>query len=472
MYDKLDKNQIEIYSENINQVFKNIFLESCSIMLYDFMDFIFSIENNYTIYDFDLIIQRKKEKDLEFYKELSETQIFQNFIQNMINNKNSYALFINTIKNVQEKYIIDIDRKKGIKWKNSIKRKVQLKDIEAKTSLFSLPHHLIKTSLDNTIKYIFKIEKDSWTKINNTYISKNENEFISESNRISNNIGIIDEKLYKSQNEIERFIIPEELYNYQKDNKDYVNELEKPIKTVYIKNNNNLNKHNLRNEFYLNEEEKEQMKENFKNTILSLLKNESNISIDNSLTFVYSTTGRNILSKLIYKKGFKVVKKIKEECFISLTKICLNALIAICNINENEETLDLAVKITQSAFCYCKENDVNAFLIDELRSKLGKDYFMWIKQSFWNTWQNIENYFGINDYRSYCDVLKYDFIFKLLRLKIDKEFIFKYLKYSLEEKMNLLLEDESSNEDLIKKYSDLYNNTKNDFITIIDSENY
>ena len=38
--------------------------------------------------------------------------------------------------------------------------------------------------------------------------------------------------------------------------------------------------------------------------------------------------------------------------------------------------------------------------------------------------------------------------------------------------MNLLLEDESSNEDLIKKYSDLYNNTKNDFITIIDSENY
>ena len=97
---------------------------------------------------------------------------------------------------------------------------------------------------------------------------------------------------------------------------------------------------------------------------------------------------------------------------------------------------------------------------------------MWIKQSFWNTWQNIENYFGINDYRSYCDVLKFDFIFKLLRLKIDKEFIFKYLKYSLEEKMNLLLENEASNDDLVKKYSDLYNNTKNDFITIIDSENY
>ena len=471
LYDKLDKNKVELYSENINHVFKNIFLESSSIMLYDFMDFIFNIENNYTIFNFDLIIHRKKEKDAEFYKELSETQIFQNFIQNMINNKNNFPLFINTIKNVREKYIIDIDKKKGEKWKNSMERKVQLKDIQTKTSLFSLPNHLIKTSLDNTIKYIFKIEKDSWTKINNNYINKNENEYISESNRISNNINIIDEKLYKSQNEIVRFIIPEEIYNNQKESKDYINDLEKP-KTIYIKNANNLNKHNLRNELYLNEEEKEEMKENFKKIILSLLKNESNISIDQYLTFVYTTAGRNILSKLIYKKGFKVVKKIKEECFISLTKLCLNALISICNINENEETLDFAVKITQSAFCFCKENDGNLYLIDELRSKLGKDYFMWIKQSFWNTWQNIENYFGINDYRSYCDVLKFDFIFKLLRLKIDKEFIFKYLKYSLEEKMNLLLENEASNDDLVKKYSDLYNNTKNDFITIIDSENY
>ena len=471
LYDKLDKNKVELYSENINHVFKNIFLESSSIMLYDFMDFIFNIENNYTIFNFDLIIHRKKEKDAEFYKELSETQIFQNFIQNMINNKNNFALFINTIKNVREKYIIDIDKKKGVKWKNSMERKVQLKDIQTKTSLFSLPNHLIKTSLDNTIKYIFKIEKDSWTKINNNYINKNENEYISESNRISNNINIIDEKLYKSQNEIVRFIIPEEIYNNQKESKDYINDLEKP-KAIYIKNANNLNKHNLRNELYLNEEEKEEMKENFKKIILSLLKNESNISIDQYLTFVYTTAGRNILSKLIYKKGFKVVKKIKEECFISLTKLCLNALISICNINENEETLDFAVKITQSAFCFCKENDGNLYLIDELRSKLGKDYFMWIKQSFWNTWQNIENYFGINDYRSYCDVLKFDFIFKFLRLKIDKEFIFKYLKYSLEEKMNLLLENEASNDDLVKKYSDLYNNTKNDFITIIDSENY
>ena len=153
-------------------------------------------------------------------------------------------------------------------------------------------------------------------------------------------------------------------------------------------------------------------------------------------------------------------------------KICLNSLIAICNINENEETLDFAVKMTQAAFCFCKENEQDIFLIDELRAKLGKDYFMWIKQSFWNTWQNIENYFSINDYKSYCDVIKYDLVFKLLRLKIDKEFILNYLKYSLEEKMNLLLEDENTNDDLNNKYSDIYNSTKKDLIEIIDSSHF
>ena len=246
LYNELDKNEQEIYSENINHIIKNIFLESCAIMLYDFMDFIFNIENNYTIYDFNFIIERKKEKEKVFYRELCDTQIFQNFIQNIINNKNNYALFINTLRNIKEKYIIDYDKKKGIKWKNCIERKIKLKDIQNKTSLFNLPNHLIKSSLDNTIKYDFIINKDSWSKLNNNnkYII---NEYISESNRNSNNNIIIDENLYQSETKIERFVFPDEI-NENKINKELINGYEKPIKAIYIKNKNNLNKHNIINE--------------------------------------------------------------------------------------------------------------------------------------------------------------------------------------------------------------------------------
>ena len=467
VYISLDKYNQEIYAENINNIIKNIFLESISILLYDFMDFIFNVENNNTILNFDMLI-KKKQKDVEFYKELSDTQNFQNFINNILNNRNDFSLFINTLKNIQEKYIIDNDRKKGIKWKNYLERKIKLRDIQTKSSLFNLPNHLIKSSFDNTIKNIFIINKDLWSKFNIN--NNNDNKFISESNRTSNNITIIEENLYKKEEKIERFTLPEEINENKNENKDDINDFEKLIKVKHLKYNN-INKYGLRNEFDLNDEEKEKMKENFKNILLSLFKNEQNIAIDECLTYVYYITGRDVLCKLIYKKGFKVVKKIKEECFISLTKICLNSLIAICNINENEETLDFAVKMTQAGFCYCKESDENLLLIDELRSKLGKDYFMWIKQSFWNTWQNIENYFSINDYKSYCEVIKFEFIFKLLRLKIDKEFIFNYLKNSLEEKMNLLLEIENYNDDLYKKYSDIYNSTKNDIIEIIGTIN-
>ena len=472
IYNELDINNKNIYAENINNIIKNIFLESCGIMLYDFMDYIFNIKSNCTIYNFDMLIQKKNKEDFEFYKELSDTQIFQNFIQNIISNKNNYNLFISTLNNIQEKYIIHNDKKNGIKWKNSIERKVKLKDIQTKSLLFNLPNHLINSSLDNTIKNIFIINNDSWSKLK--YNNNCANEIISESNRTVDNITIINEKLYKSIKRIERYIIPKDIEEsrikiYNKD------EFGNPIKAKYIKNISNIN--NLRSEFDLNEEDKKSIKDIFEKILLSLFKNESNICIDKCLTYVYYNTGREILSKLMYKKGFRVVKKIKEECFISLAKICLNGLISICNINESDETIDFAVKITQAAFTYSKENEENLLLIDELRSKLGKDYFMWIKQSFWNTWQNLENYFSINDYDSYCDIIKFDFSFKMLRLKIDKVFIFDYLKNSLEEKMNLLLETQSSNnnkegEDLFNKFNEKYSNSKKDLIEIINFYNY
>jgi histidine triad (HIT) family protein len=277
-------------------------------MLYDFMDYIFNIKSNCTIYNFDTLIKNKYKEDYEFYKELSETQIFQNFIQNIIDNKSNYSLFINTLKNIQEKYIINTDKKNGIKWKSSIERKVKLKDIQTKSLLFNLPNHLIKSSLDNTIKNIFIINNDSWSKLK--YNNNCANEIISESNRTVDNITIINEKLYKSIKRIERYIIPKDIEESRI--KIYNNdEFGNPIKAKYIKNISNIN--NLRSEFDLNEEDKKSIKDIFEKILLSLFKNESNICIDKCLTYVYYNTGREILSKLMYKKGFRVVVNCGED---------------------------------------------------------------------------------------------------------------------------------------------------------------
>lgn len=222
----------------------------------------------------------------------------------------------------------------------------------------------------------------------------------------------------------------------------------------------------------MTDEEKENIKNNFKLALKNLFEDNPNVNVDECIQNVYYNIGRKILCEIIFQKGFKIIQIINDKCFLLLKKIFLNALISICNINENQEILDFAVKITQSGFFYCKESNNNILLIDELRNRLGNDYFMWIKKNFWNTWQNIENYFSINSFSAYCDIIKCELLFKLLRIKIDKEFINNYLKECLEEKMMLMQESYKNNKKKNKEYNELYVKTKIEIIKIVQQEEY
>ena len=229
---------------------------------------------------------------------------------------------------------------------------------------------------------------------------------------------------------------------------------------------------NLKNGLELTDEEKHNIQNNFNITLTKLFEDNYDVPIDECIRNVYYNIGRNILCKIVFHQGFRITQIMNDKCFLLIKKIFLNALISICNINENQEILDFAVKITQSSFYYCKESNNNILLIDELRSRLGKDYFMWIKKSFWNNWQNIENYFAINNYSVYCDIIKCEFLFKLLRIKIDKDFIINYLKECLEEKMILMKESINNNKNKTENYNDLYLKTKIEIIKIIELEEY
>ena len=521
IYSNLNDNDKIIYYQNINNIFSNIFLESNAIMLYDFMDFIFNINENNNNFDnefFRNIINIKyKKTDLLFYNEFIDCQIFIYFITNVICNKSDYSLFISMLRNIQEKYIISHFKDKETLWKNII-RKVQLKDIinYKKSTLFNIPNHLQNSFFDNSIKRTYIINYDKWIEINNKYLNdkneenlnisnysineENNSEYVSESDRIALNLLEINSNLYLNDNEYEKFIFPKE-YKEEDDNEknknnniqyrdmrfntafflNYKNSnFEKIIKAKNIstKNvkifSNQKSKYliNLKNELELTDEEKEKIENNFKMVLGNLFEDKYDISIEQCIRNVYYNIGRKILSKIIFKKGFKITQIMNDKCFLLLKKIFLHALISICNINENQEILDFAVKITQAGFCYCKESDNNILLIDELRNRLGKDYFMWIKKSFWNSWQNIENYFAINNYNVYCDIIKCEFLFKLLRIKLDKEFIINYLKGCLEEKMILMKESINSNKKEVKNYNDIFIKTKIEIIKIVESEEY
>ena len=519
IYSNLNEKEKIQYYKSINHIFSNIFLEANCIMLYDFMDFIFNISEANNNIDTEIlkriIIKKYKREDSIFYKDLIDSQIFLYFLTNIIYNKNEYSLFINMLRNIHEKYIITHLKDKPTTWKNII-RKIQLKDITSnkKLSLFNIPNHLQNSSFDNSIKKTYIIDYEKWSLINDNYNMKNDDnlniskmstnednntEYISESDRVATDLLEINNNYYLNDNEYEKYIIPkdnEEISNNSpyKDSRSnssmfsnnnvkasLINNFEKKVEIKYISTKSVQNfieqkskySINLKNELELTDEEKENIEKNIKECLNQLFEDKWDIPIEECIKNVYYNFGRRILCKIIFQKGFKITQIMNDKCFLSLKKIFLNSLISICNINENQEILDFAVKITQAAFCYCKESNNNILLIDELQSRLGKDYFMWIKKNFWNTWQNIDNYFAINNYRVYCDLIKCDFLFKLLRLKIDKEFIINYLKECLEEKMLLMEESmNNNNKNESKEFNDLYAKTKIEITKIVDLEEY
>ena len=51
-------------------------------MFYDCMDYLYSIDDDYTVFNTEMLLKNRNQSEAAFYKEVTETQIFQNFIQN------------------------------------------------------------------------------------------------------------------------------------------------------------------------------------------------------------------------------------------------------------------------------------------------------------------------------------------------------------------------------------------------------
>ena len=193
--------------------------------------------------------------------------------------------------------------------------------------------------------------------------------------------------------------------------------------------------------------------------------------VEKITSYVYYDIGKDILSKYLYKKGFRVSIRLSEFNYIHLYKICINALISIYDSEENITNLEFAVKIVSSAFYYSKENS-NEYLIDYLRDNLGQNFYLWNKESFWNTWQIMENYFTLTDYITYCRIIMHDFANKLLRIKLDKDFIINYLISSLGEKLILLEHNNHLNQNAIQENKNLFAENSEKIREIINNCTY
>ena len=474
VYKKLNDQEKEKYGDNVNNIVRNIFFESNCIMLYDLILIVLEEEKEFNGFS-NSTLNKIYEKDAFFYKELTESQIFQNFINNFIKRKKDYTSFICMLKNISEKYVkSDLSNVKGkSKWKKFI-RKITKKEVIQFPLTFRIPLHLLNPG--EIISYV--INNKEWKEINDKIEENYEgnkdllkNNIIPENERTSVKIIEVNSDSKKLDQEIYRYIIP----NKSNDKKRIRHSLSINLNNHLLLNSISNLESNLKKESELPNSLKEKMKNDFATTLNLILSNKTSENnklkqskFEQILSYVYYDIGKDILSKTLYKKGFRVALKLNDENYKYLNDICTNALISLCDSEENIINLEISVKIISSAFYYCKENCVE-FLIDDLRNNLGKNYYYWNRESFWNTWQIMENYFSINDYNTYCRIIMHDFANKLLRIKLDKEFIISYLISSLGEKLILLEHNNDLSEKAIKNNQLIFSENRTKIIEIINN---
>lgn len=413
--DKMDKKEKEKNVQWINMFIRNSFIEAFCLMFYDFMDYLNNIDDDYTVFNTEMLLNNRNKKDDKFYKDITDTQIFQNFIQNISKDQSSFYLFLSVLSSIKEQ-----------KSKNNIvKKKISsIEDIK-KYVEDSAYYSCIKTNdIVNTIYSINPIiikEKESKAQNSNLYPT-----FVQE----------IDNELYKKDEDIPRYYIPSKSFSKKSTKRTSVSIItkvdiyEKKIQTKASKENNEIKRRNMKKESELSKQDIEAIEENIKDIGTFIFKSDyKSIDLDKIIKNIYLPVGRNIFCKVIYQNNNSSIKKIQEDCFEVLNKLARNSLISLCNVNETDDTVENAMMITKASFYYCKGKDENNLLIDELVNKL-KDYFLWVKDSFWNMWlryiykeNEIKN---ANSEDTIKNILLSNITEKMLRMKINKEFIMSY----------------------------------------------
>ena len=81
----------------------------------------------------------------------------------------------------------------------------------------------------------------------------------------------------------------------------------------------------------------------------------------------------------------------------------------------------------------------------------------------------MEGYFTHTNYSTYCNIIMHDFANKLLRLKIDKDFIIYYLISSIGEKLILLEHNNKLSRESDKENKKLFSENRTKIIDIVNN---
>ena len=386
------KNNIDI--TQLDFKFREAFIDVFVNLFHDYQKFIGLLDEDEVIFNKNLFMQNIKKDERPFYDSLLDTQLFEQFTQNILNTDCNYfnkkvEIFLKKLKNKDARttssthFILD---------KNYI----------VKPDFLKLEDDFYNIVIEKTLTEKFKIDSKT-----------NENGIILPSERIITNINNISNDKY-DKSKIFIYLLPEKKETNQKnkeeieiEKEDFRAEILKKLNTKRVfpmpmitERERHRRQTHLKittREVDLTEKRKEIVKDEIKEWVIRIFKSEVEDYKDNPkiktdvLSLINNPFGIKCFVDLISHNNQSVIMLQKNSIRL-LGLIIYNALLFLLNYEENDEVLEECVLLFKSLNKFeVKVGDKNKSLLDISTFKANLMKYVRINQkNFWIKWFNIE----------------------------------------------------------------------------------
>ena len=384
---------------DLNQSFRNAFIEVFVYLLHDYKKYIGLMDDDEVIFNKNLFMKTAKKEEKAFYEQFLETQLFEQFTQNIFSSECNYF----------NKEIASYAKKEKSKERSSISTNLfnVEKNYIVKPDFMKLEEDKLNISIEKALSEKYKID-----------LKKNDNGIILPSERIVTDIQEVSKDKYDNE-KCFIYLLPdkkESNQNYKQeqdqeqeqeqenepepeDNRaKFMKQLRENIaqygsgrrrKQTFI--NANMKIENL------NEKKKDLIKEEIKDWVIKIFKSEvedykNNPKIKTDvLSLINNPFGIKYFVDLI-SHNTQSVTLLQTSSFKLLLFIIYNALLFLLNREETDQVLEECVLLIKSTYNFYEERSgQNRSLIENPEFKKNISKYNKINQkNFWKKWFEIE----------------------------------------------------------------------------------
>ncbi len=450
-YLKLNQKNKNIDLSDFDLRIRNSFIEVFVQMFHDYHKYMTFLDDD-VVFNKSLFLEKiTNANDKKFYNEFLDTQLFQQFCQNIVKDDLKYfttmAMNYDPVKKNVPSNSLSTQISKSFTFKRTITNKIKMDKV------YIIKPEYLKID-DEDINKIEKKMKEKY-KLEGTV---DEDGMLLSKERIANELNRIKDENYKNAN-CYIYTLPESQKSKLEDPPDKYSEKSLSKENLFFKAIQNLkSKANIsfgikkKDEYGITEKEKDSIKENIKDFTMNIftstdIKDDPNYKkeLQNTLNTPF---GREFFVGILSKNVTNIIL-LKSNSFQLLGTLIYNSLLYILNINETTKLLEQMVILIKCTKYYGKEiKGKTTTLWNEYKSKL-QVYSKVNQNNFWEKWYKMELK---NDEK----LKKYDVILNLvdimIDLELDKSFIKNTLQSLAEKEFGKTSEDfKNTTEDILEK---------------------